>query len=248
MLEKRECINVRRLADYNTLFMALDELIAANLPQIKLYHEVGRLVSDRQKKGAAVAATKYLHSAYPDISGFSPRNLRRMREFYRTYEDAPEIMVEAMTIGWTQSVVILEAELTLQERAWYIRAVRQFGWSKLKLAEQIAASAHRDIALDLVAEVCYTEKNSVTERVNDDKHPLYLPRQHMSKSNGRVCDEGLDEEVWAGNTVPPGRDGPGQPAEYAPYLRRRLRGQNAPADRLYRPPRRCGGFLVYRRF
>ena len=81
-------MNVRRLADYNALFMALDELIAANLPQMELYREVGRLVSDRQEKSAA--ATKYLHSAYPDISGFSPRNLRRMRDFYRTYEDASE--------------------------------------------------------------------------------------------------------------------------------------------------------------
>ena len=83
-------MNVRRLADYNALFMALDELIAANLPQMELYREVGRLVSDRQEKSAAVAGTKYPHSAYPDISGFSPRNLRRMRDFYRTYEDASE--------------------------------------------------------------------------------------------------------------------------------------------------------------
>lgn len=190
-------MNVRKPADCNALFMALDELIAANLPQMELYCEIGRLVSGRQEKGAAVAAAEYLHSAYPDISGFSPRNLRRMRDFYRTYEDAPEIMMEAMTIGWTQNAVILEAELTLQERAWYIRAVRQFGWSKLKLAEKIAVSAHLEMALDLTVEVCYTEKNSVTECVNDDKHPLYLPRQHMSKSNGRVCDEGPGEEVRA---------------------------------------------------
>ena len=27
------------------------------------------------------------------------RNLRRMREFYRTYESAPEVLAEAMTIG-----------------------------------------------------------------------------------------------------------------------------------------------------
>lgn len=49
--------------------------------------------------GAAVAAAEYLHNAYPDVSGFSPRNLRRMRDFYRAYEDAPEVMAEAMTIG-----------------------------------------------------------------------------------------------------------------------------------------------------
>ena len=54
----RECMNVRKPADYNALFMALDELIAANLPQMELYCEIGRLVSGRQEKGAAVAAAK----------------------------------------------------------------------------------------------------------------------------------------------------------------------------------------------
>ena len=195
-------MNVRKPADYNALFMALDELIAANLPQMELYCEIGRLVSGRQEKGAAVAAAKYLHSVCPDVSGFSPRNLRRMRDFYRTYEDAPEIMEDAMTIGWTQNVVILEAELILQERAWYIRAVRQFGWSKLKLAEKIAVSAHLEMTLDLTAKLCYTEKNSVTECINDDEHPSYLPWERMSKPYGRICDEGPGEEVRAGSTVP----------------------------------------------
>ena len=66
-----------------------------------------------------------------------------MRDFYRAYAATPEVLAEAMTIGWTQNVVILEAELTFQERAWYIRAVRQFGWTKLTLAEQITSAAHK---------------------------------------------------------------------------------------------------------
>lgn len=118
------------------------------------------MVSGRPEKGAAVAAAEYLQGTYPDATGFSPRSLRRMRDFYRIYESAPEVMDEAMIIGWTQNIVIMEADLTLQEKTWYIRAVRQFGWSKLELVEQIAASAHLEIVLDLPEEVCYTEENS----------------------------------------------------------------------------------------
>ena len=110
-------MNVRKPVDYSAMFAALDTLMAADLPQMELYCEIGRLVSGRPEKGAAVAAAEYLCSAYPDASGFSPRNLRRMREFYRTYESAPEMLGEAMTIGWTQNVVIMEAELTPQEQA-----------------------------------------------------------------------------------------------------------------------------------
>ena len=115
-------MNVRKPVDYSAMFAALDTLMAAGLPQVELYREIGRLVSGRRSKGAAVAAAEYLCGAYPDASGFSPRNLRRMREFFRAYENTPEVLAQAMTIGWTQNVVILEAKLSLKERAWYIRA------------------------------------------------------------------------------------------------------------------------------
>ena len=125
-------MNVRKPTDYNTLFAALDELVTADLPQMELYCGIGRLVSNRPEKGAAVAAAEHLHSAYPDSAGFSPWSLRRMRDFYRTYESDPKVMAEAMTFGWTQNIVILEAELTLQEKSWYIRAARQFGFAECR--------------------------------------------------------------------------------------------------------------------
>ena len=123
-------MNIRKNIDYSDMFAALDTFMAANLPQVEMYHEIGRLVSDRQEKGAAVAAAEYLQSAFPEASGFSPRSLRRMREFYRTYVNTPVIMNEAMSLGWTQNIVILEADLTMRERLWYIRAALRFGWSK----------------------------------------------------------------------------------------------------------------------
>ena len=149
-------MNVRKPVDYSAMFAVLDTLMAANLPQMELYCGIGRLVSGRPEKGAAVAAAEYLCAAYPDASGFSPRNLRRMREFYHTYESAPEVLAEAMTIGWTQNVVIMEAELTPQEQAWYIKAAGQFGWSKLELAGNIRERIHENMALNNTSDPCYS--------------------------------------------------------------------------------------------
>ena len=141
--------------DHSAMFAALDALAAAEMPQMELYCEIGRLVSGRTEKGAAVAAAEYLHGAYPDLPGFSPRNLRRMRDFYRAYIAAPEVLSEAMTIGWTQNMVILEAGLTIQKELWYIRAVRRFGWSKLVLAGEIAECAHENTCHDTEDDPCY---------------------------------------------------------------------------------------------
>ena len=84
-------MNIRKPTDYATMFTILDTLMEAQLPQMELYREIGRLVSDRVEKGAAVAASEYLQAAYPAAEGFSPRNLRRMRAFYAAYEKTPEI-------------------------------------------------------------------------------------------------------------------------------------------------------------
>ena len=226
-------MNIRKPTDYSTMYAALDELMAANLPQMELYRCIGRVVSGRPEKGAAVAASKYLQSVYPDATGFSPRSLRRMRDFYRAYENFPEVMDEAMTISWTQNVVIMEAELTLQEKAWYIRAVRQFGWTKLELAAQITASAHLEISLDLQSEVCYTEETS--DQVCPPSEAQVGGAWHrLRRKNSAVA-----YPLRLRRMRPIDRDGPGQHIEYAPYLRRRCRQQDALADGIYRPPRQC---------
>ncbi len=135
-------MNIRKPVDYSALFTELEVLLTKGLPQLELYCQIGRLISGRPEKGVAIAAAEYLQGTYPDASGFSPRNLRRMRAFYCAYKNEPDSMAAAMQIGWTQNVVILEAGLTAQENLWYLQAVRRFGWSKGKLLRQIASAAH----------------------------------------------------------------------------------------------------------
>ena len=65
-------MNIRKPTDYSPMFKALDQLMTASLPQMELNCEIGRLVSDRPEKGAAVAAAEYLSSSYPDTVGFTP--------------------------------------------------------------------------------------------------------------------------------------------------------------------------------
>ena len=50
-------MNIRKPADYSNLFSELDKLIVAQLPRMELYCEIGRLVSSRAEKGAAVAVS-----------------------------------------------------------------------------------------------------------------------------------------------------------------------------------------------
>ena len=141
-------MNVRKPADYSQLFAALDAVLTAEQAQTQRCYAIGRLIALRPEKGAAVAAASYLKARYPDIPGLSPRNPRRMRDFYRVYVDHPSLLKEAMETGWTQNVVILEAGLSAEERAWYLRAAQKFQWSKTALRQAIDSAAHLELMLD----------------------------------------------------------------------------------------------------
>ena len=147
-------MNIRKNIDYTEMYAALDAAMAAEVEQMKLYIRIGQAVCQRTEKGAAVAAAEYLRKHYPDVQGFSPRNLRRMRDFCRTYENHPVLLSLATQLSWTQNVVIMEADLTMELREWYLRAARQFGWSKAELTARIADQAHLEIVLDIEQEVC----------------------------------------------------------------------------------------------
>ena len=147
-------MNIRKNIDYTDLYEALDGLMAQHLPQKELYCEIGMAVCQRTEKGAAVMASEYLNQHYPDVKGFSPRSLRRMRDFYRTYEDHPSLLSRAMKLGWTQNVVIMEADLTMELREWYMKATEKFEWSKSELITLISADAHLKIVLEIADEVC----------------------------------------------------------------------------------------------
>ena len=157
-------MNIRKQIDYSEMYTAIDKAMAQMLPQMELYGAIGKAVSARSEKGAAVAAAEYLNANYPDARGFSPRNLRRMRDFYRTYEADPTVLALAMRVGWTQNVVILEADLTMEERQEYLKAVLQFGWSKLELIEKIENRSHEETVLDNGQEICDNDKNGDEEK------------------------------------------------------------------------------------
>lgn len=117
-------MNIRKAVDYSTMFATLESVMKADLPQMELYCEIGKAVCAHSEKGAAVAAAEFIKEQYPDMTGFSPRNVRRMRDFWQLYSGTPELLGEALHLNWTQNVVIMEAELPAVERRWYIRQAR----------------------------------------------------------------------------------------------------------------------------
>lgn len=70
------------------------------------------------------------------------------------YESCPDLLPHAMRLGWIQNVVIMESELTMKLREWYMKAAEQFSWSRTALVAMIASEVHLEIVLDNEDEIC----------------------------------------------------------------------------------------------
>lgn len=200
---KEAAMNIRKQVDYSTLYQTLDRLMELNLTDTELCYKIGQAICNRSEKGAAVVAVEYLRERYPNRTGRSPRNLRRMRDFYRAYENEPESVQLTLQIGWTLNVIILEECSSAEERAWHLGNTLRNSWKKAVLLDMIKGQAWLENHLGEQTDSCYTEEynDAVSENGNNEKDPLYLSWEYLPQPNGRVRDEGLGEESRTGVTV-----------------------------------------------
>ena len=122
-------------------------LRAVNKELVSLYWDIGRLIVERQQHegwGKAVVArlAADLQAAFPGTGGFSASNLWRMKSFFETYSSTEKLAPLVREIGWSHNLLILSRCKDAQEREFYLRMTRKFGWSKNVLAHQIDSQSY----------------------------------------------------------------------------------------------------------
>lgn len=102
-----------------------------------LYSLIGKCICQQGEKAFVAHLAILLAEQLPQCGGFSMRNLRRMRDFYSTYENQPELMQKAQELGWTQNTVILDCCKTDEQRSFYMELAARNKLSKLALMKAI---------------------------------------------------------------------------------------------------------------
>lgn len=116
--------------------------VNVNRELVLLYWGIGREILNRQNAegwGAKVIdrLAGDLRQAFPGMTGFSPRNLRNMRDLAREFP-AEAIWQQLLPkCPWGHLIRILQKLKTPEEREWYIRATIEHGWSRSVLVTQI---------------------------------------------------------------------------------------------------------------
>ncbi|MEK7388066.1 MAG: PDDEXK nuclease domain-containing protein [Elusimicrobiota bacterium] len=120
---------------------------SANTAMIGLYWDIGRAILARQDRkgwGSKVIdrLSLDLHKAYPDMRGFSPRNLKYMRAFAAAWPDRAIVQRVVARLPWRQNIALIERLSDVKTRLWYARESLRNGWSQPTLSLQIESRAH----------------------------------------------------------------------------------------------------------
>jgi predicted nuclease of restriction endonuclease-like (RecB) superfamily len=138
----------------------LQAALAANRVLIELYWQIGRDIVARQKthawgKSVVERLARDLQSEFPGMTGFSPRNVWRMRAFYLAYtedvrklprpvaemdgKDLPQAVAE---IPWGHNADLLDKVKDPLARLWYARKIVENGWSRNVLVHWIESDLY----------------------------------------------------------------------------------------------------------
>jgi len=117
-------------------------ILAANRELLQLYWTIGRDILQRQRQqgwGAKVIdrLAKDLKTAFPELKGFSSRNLKYMRRFAEAWPDPEFVQQPAAQLPWFHHCTILDKVPGTKERLWYMQKTVQHGWSRNVLVHQI---------------------------------------------------------------------------------------------------------------
>lgn len=116
--------------------------LAVNRELVLLYWRIGRDILARQAEqgwGAKVIErlSHDLRTAFPEMKGFSPRNLKYMRAFAEAWPEREFVQQAVAQLPWGHNLVLLDRLNAPGERRWYAAKALEHNWSRNVLNIQI---------------------------------------------------------------------------------------------------------------
>ena len=122
--------------------------LAVNRELVLLYWHIGQEILVRQGQegwGTKVIdrLARDLKQEFPEIKGFSSRNLKYMRAFAAAWTDEKIVQQAAAQIPWFHNCVLLDKVKQPEERKWYVGQTIAYGWSRSILEHQIETKLYQ---------------------------------------------------------------------------------------------------------
>ena len=120
-------------------------LLGVNKELLILYWNIGKVIlkyQDKEGWGAKVIdnISKEIKDEFPNLKGFSSRNLKYMRKFAAEYQDIQFVQQVVAQIPWSHNIILMDKLSDIEKRIWYINKTIENGWSRNVLVHQIESN------------------------------------------------------------------------------------------------------------
>lgn len=125
-------------------------VLGVNHELILLYHHIGIEVLKSQEIygwGAKIIdkLSHDLKSEFPEMKGFSLRNIKYMRKFAEEYPSRKFVQQVVAQIPWGHNIFLLDLVPEKQDRLFYIKKTIEHGWSRNTMVQQIETDLHKHL-------------------------------------------------------------------------------------------------------
>lgn len=119
-------------------------MIEVNKNLITLYFRLGKIISENSKYGKSFIknVSTELKLEFPNMKGFSERNLNYMKLFYEEYRDDENLQQLVANLPWGHNLLLMEKFKDKKIRKLYAQATIENGWSRNVLSFQIDGQYH----------------------------------------------------------------------------------------------------------
>ena len=129
--------------------------LAVNRELVLLYWQIGRDILTRQAQqgwGAKVIErlAHDLRTAFPDMKGFSPRNLKYMRAFAEAWPEAEFVQAVLAQLPWYHQLALLDKLSSPDARRWYAAKAIEHNWSRNTNFEASLPKPQSDLARESI--------------------------------------------------------------------------------------------------
>lgn len=126
----------------------IQTFLNANKEMIVLYWTIGTSIIEKQESegwGSKVIDRMSfdLKTEFPEMGGFSPRNLKYMRKFAEAWPDFELVQRTVALIPWRSNITLLDKLTSQDTRLWYANKVLELGLGKDMLVVQIESQLHQ---------------------------------------------------------------------------------------------------------
>jgi predicted nuclease of restriction endonuclease-like (RecB) superfamily len=127
----------------------LKAAVSVNHELLYLYWDMAAKIVEKQKESAwgdgfLMQMSRDLQKAFPDMKGFSKRNLELMRQWYTFWINKSEIAKQLVSqIPWGHNLVIITKIKNYEEALFYVQKTIENNWSRAVLTHQIESKLYQ---------------------------------------------------------------------------------------------------------